>query len=727
MRRTVSDKTADEYFKQDTYSTFSSAPPVLLNVSSSNAAPKMSTEYGDIPVSAPVAPVASSEYGDIPLGAPPPAPLPTNDPTFDLNNRFQSVAEKLFSLTANADAETMWKLNVEFVKVSRDFLHVAQTVSKVIISEVYVEESKRTIKPEKLSGIIGGVKYLVHSVLFKFAIYHQRNDAEQLTVIEASKIAGHELKSLAHLWECKSGVCLPLQCIIDYLGFRMVAMLYLPIKNEVTLKVGSSDGGKTYLCANESLMNKMTKIGKTYLCANESLMNKMTKIGKKLNLAGHKFLGQEIFVPFDLEGHLGKDGKEYLLDFSRLFPPVPLTPGCKFGNLYRLFRPEFVRNYPKPMCSDGYAPLMREQTHHHDVLQEAFKSLMEEAIPFASTILDDLSAAVIKKGMVLPGNFVWHPSRTLHELGINLRYMGNVYSHCKTPEARTLLLIEMAARSIKQDLRQKIRAKMEKEKFPLENEYIILLVSELNSRIFLPDTKVWDEIGREMKKYFDFPEGSFPSRVNEEIFNFVFHLDPRYENDFPDSKFGNLLLFDRIRQMMAFKVNKAFLQRIYSGIAKQLKVVVVTGVGQKIKHMNIISHAEGWLLRNDDPHLALKRFDTARESSPLNKFTLRNVATMTVELERKKQREFDDDFIKYVEYLFKLAIVDDQYSDTHSLYQYGKFLLIAGKYDKAEEYLVQSIEAYPEHKEAWHSLMECLNAQKKPYSRFLDFYESIKK
>ena len=91
----------------------------------------------------------------------------------------------------------------------------------------------------------------------------------------------------------------------------------------------------------------------------------------------------------DVEGHKGEDGKFYLLDFSRTFPPVNpderfilllsssslfiiilllcyyySTPLCLYpfsiffspffrflnGHLYQLFRREFVEAYHKPLC-----------------------------------------------------------------------------------------------------------------------------------------------------------------------------------------------------------------------------------------------------------------------------------------------------------------------------------------------------------------------------------------
>jgi len=70
-------------------------------------------------------------------------------------------------------------------------------------------------------------------------------------------------------------------------------------------------------------------------------------------LAPHEFEGKDgkkhiLYGPFDLEGHVGTDGKEYIIDFSRLFPPFPLKKKeHPAGHLYRLFRPEFVKHYPK--------------------------------------------------------------------------------------------------------------------------------------------------------------------------------------------------------------------------------------------------------------------------------------------------------------------------------------------------------------------------------------------
>src|SRR5262245_15055305 len=68
----------------------------------------------------------------------------------------------------------------------------------------------------------------------------------------------------------------------------------------------------------------------------------------------HDFIS---FGPADLEGHVGLDGKHYLLDFSRLFPPdMPdRTRLQHLPYLYQLLRPEFVKTNPSSLCSDAFS------------------------------------------------------------------------------------------------------------------------------------------------------------------------------------------------------------------------------------------------------------------------------------------------------------------------------------------------------------------------------------
>jgi len=58
----------------------------------------------------------------------------------------------------------------------------------------------------------------------------------------AMRAAGHELKGMIAMSKCHvDDLCLPLMCLIDYLGFRLVAMSTLPISRQ-SIVYGSSDG-----------------------------------------------------------------------------------------------------------------------------------------------------------------------------------------------------------------------------------------------------------------------------------------------------------------------------------------------------------------------------------------------------------------------------------------------------------------------------------------------------
>ena len=42
----------------------------------------------------------------------------------------------------------------------------------------------------------------------------------------------------------------------------------------------------------------------------------------------------------DIEGHLGRDNRMYLLDFSRVFPCVTPNRNVDGAHLFQMFRPE---------------------------------------------------------------------------------------------------------------------------------------------------------------------------------------------------------------------------------------------------------------------------------------------------------------------------------------------------------------------------------------------------
>ena len=125
----------------------------------------------------------------------------------------------------------------------------------------------------------------------------ERNDAF------AMKAAAHDLQALIAFYNTRcEGVNFPLMAIIDYRGYRLIAMSILPV-NGKSLIYGCCDGGKNVF-ASDPLFNE-----------------KMKQMCSLMNLKEHVVMDKTLHCCGDIEGHLGTDGKYYLLDFARLFPP----------------------------------------------------------------------------------------------------------------------------------------------------------------------------------------------------------------------------------------------------------------------------------------------------------------------------------------------------------------------------------------------------------------------
>jgi hypothetical protein len=81
--------------------------------------------------------------------------------------------------------------NLKLLHLAKDFISTAQMYGRIIISEAYLLPEEKTIKPVSKGGMLGGEKYIVSSILFKFAVDHKGLFGSDFA---AAKVAGHELK-----------------------------------------------------------------------------------------------------------------------------------------------------------------------------------------------------------------------------------------------------------------------------------------------------------------------------------------------------------------------------------------------------------------------------------------------------------------------------------------------------------------------------------------------------
>eukprot|EP01119_Soliformovum_irregulare_P020844 TRINITY_DN6817_c0_g1_i2.p1 TRINITY_DN6817_c0_g1~~TRINITY_DN6817_c0_g1_i2.p1 ORF type:complete len:1128 (-),score=345.63 TRINITY_DN6817_c0_g1_i2:76-3459(-) len=615
------------------------------------------------------------------------------------NEHFQQCIENIRKLSPNTRQEERIKIYDQLATHNNDFIYTATTYGKIIISEVFVPPEDKTIKPFITRGVAGGEKYLCKGIYFKFAVNSMNIYPDDEAAI---KVAGHELAALNQVFSLwLKDFCFPMMILLDYRGFRLIAMSTLPINNN-TLVYGSGDAGATISADNVSIHNKMEVLGK--------------RLNLKEHQVGSKYVKKKLWTPVDLEVHYGFDKRLYLLDFSRTFPPEK-PDGGKGSYLYKLLRPELVRKYEKPLCSDSYSNFIADHNpkEHNDEVDAATNFLKTKIIPeFAK---------------VLAGSNPHDPSfslvQNLHCYGINLRYVGIVRSHmtCDIPrenEWRFLLLIEMLARLIKQKIRHKLREQMKKLKQTGEQPYKRVVIRILN-KIFGEGSTFWDQDLKE--KILGKFEGAFSQVESSEDFKLKEALITSIEG-FPD---GRCLLFRTVAQAAGL----VFSQVATTAFSENPKVFDFQNpfdetdlecLTVRVKQMNIAQYSEGFVLRLKASKrtgeesirlnkLAIEKFQAALEANPGNRVTLRNLADSCVDL---------GDMEMALSYYQRAILADPR--DTNTLFKYACFLEKHEKYDEAEEYYLKSLEEDPHHSNCLCIYADFLSSCRKNYDEAEYFY-----
>eukprot|EP01127_Copromyxa_protea_P013751 TRINITY_DN3720_c0_g1_i2.p1 TRINITY_DN3720_c0_g1~~TRINITY_DN3720_c0_g1_i2.p1 ORF type:complete len:1412 (+),score=225.99 TRINITY_DN3720_c0_g1_i2:23-4237(+) len=373
-------------------------------------------------------------------------------PVAEWNTRFQ----ELIAMTESASK--FRKLS----SLSMDFVSVAETYGKIIISENYIPDSMKTITPASVGGIAGGRKYICQGILFKFALDTQISPGlwmyggKKAYDEKAIKAACNEKKGLTCYWQCGiPGLYFPLMCLIHYRGFCLIAVSVLPL-SKGSLAYGSNDAGNTVYASNEELNQKMLLAG------------------QKLNIQGHLVRDKTIYGPGDIEGHVGTDGKFYVLDFGRVLPPE--APGSIPNALfYNLLRPQLVQSFPSALCSDAFSGWLafestQKRAEYNEKVVSATAHLYNILIPKFAERLETGDETLRTADALISG---------LHQAGINIRHLGRVRSLVTNEFARKILLEEIVARTLKNMVREELRETMKTLRVSVEDPYLTLITKFL--------------------------------------------------------------------------------------------------------------------------------------------------------------------------------------------------------------------------------------------------------
>lgn len=614
---------------------------------------------------------------------------------------------------ASARENVFWKL----LHVSTNFAYAVKTFAQVIISELHLPDESKSIKPRREFRGIGGLKYKVNNIFFKFVQETEFNDYNS-----AFKIAGHELKGLIHLFNTvirdqNSGPQLqfPMMTLIDYRGYRVIATSYIPISKD-TQKYGRRSDPETDMILSDHPV----------------LEEQISRNCKTLNLKGHLLKDSQsiIFSPFDLEGHVivtpEKQEEYYLLDFSRVFPPQsPRFPKEKNSHLFELLRPEFVKKNSKPLSSDAFSGYSNEEDEKD--IKEATKYLLETRIPEFVDHLCQISNPVERRDI----RFVYEH----HAYGINARYIGHIRHYLLkkqvvSPEQKDacefwqmIALISCVARTVKSRIRDSLRSISVKTiaEAPFKQIMIHCLNHVFGCKSDWNQLKQWINIKFDKALTDEEKTENFP--LKDKIFNYKFHPDD--QNMVFVFEDGLYTLLNYICQELGIKLRKqkAGHRKIFEQLKEPFDEVDLESMEPTVKNTNFISFCEGFVLKTKARSVrellkkevnpknkekfkeefktlaqqALHKYQEALHAWPNDPQTLRNCGELYSYLEELDiDREINR---KRAEKYFNLALEQDR-EDTNSLHKYAVFLSQVKRLQEAEEYFIKSIQANPKHENA---------------------------
>ena len=283
------------------------------------------------------------------------------------------------------------------------------------------------------------------------------------------------------------------------MGQRIIAAALIPISDD-TLIYGSADQGQ-HIQFDKTAHDAIQSFANHYHLATHKVYDR----------TAHRELSLSIAV--DSELHRGTDGRLYIVDAARIFPPTypPLhrwvVPGKPTrhapSHLFEHFRHEFLVNISEEISSDAISSFqnMDEARVHNRKVKQATSILLEQRIPEAV----DFLMSRRKSGSAYRSD-LQDPDRIcnfLHTRGINLRYLGffrkevekarqfandmkclrqdvTLEKNSKYKRLSNAVLGEMLARTAKHILRERLRSLSKKK---IRRKAILEFFNALQGRV----------------------------------------------------------------------------------------------------------------------------------------------------------------------------------------------------------------------------------------------------
>lgn len=263
----------------------------------------------------------------------------------------------------------------EILQVCQDFIETATATALTLVREYHLPAHQKSVLPVGESVIDGRrddmrsttrSKYEAHDILFKLCTddYGRFEGSHELS----AKFGGHEVRN-SGMYVRELGltenVLLPLQCVVDFQGYRVLCASKVPI--EIITWGDSGDIQKRA----KQLVHGSDNRGKTVVFQSKEVDKVLASAAARLNLSKHAVRGYQdltskvLHAPADLLGYINDKKQMVLLNFARAMPPedpeliaghlVQSTRGMSI--LWRQLRPELVAGFPTPLSSDALSCL----------------------------------------------------------------------------------------------------------------------------------------------------------------------------------------------------------------------------------------------------------------------------------------------------------------------------------------------------------------------------------
>jgi hypothetical protein len=296
----------------------------------------------------------------------------------------------------------------------------------------------------------------------------------------------------------------PLTLLVEWRGFRMRVTSDLPI-NSSTQVYGASDNANG--------------IPSRLINTNDAFGNEMTLLADRLHLRSHRArIGSgedatlQTAAPADLQGHITSGGQMYAVRLARIFPPGRHKASCRLhchfttplcfmlvfdwlmsliehslmtrhlsvpeqSIFFRLFRAELIDSFnastSRVLNPDSLSAFTisddSDASLHNDDIAAATRYLLADVVP---KLADDLHHILWKAKQTASATAIGSSISSVdvftaqanalreesHQRGVNMRHMGAVYAMMPaTCDARSILLMDMVARTCKNIARDRLR------------------------------------------------------------------------------------------------------------------------------------------------------------------------------------------------------------------------------------------------------------------------------